>query len=83
MTFEVLAQVQSRRFKVKTFRQRALPREAGSGAGTVTAQLHGYLCVSSFFLVAYLCYRVRPIIHNEALRVFSTQMQGHSFTEGL
>lgn len=71
MTSEVLAQVQSRRFKVKALPQWALPREAGGGAGTMTTQLHSYLCVLSFFLVAYMCCRIRPIIHNEALRVFS------------
>lgn len=49
MTSEVLAQVQSRRFKVKALHQWALPKEAGGGAGTVTAQLHSCLCVLPFF----------------------------------
>lgn len=69
---EVLAQGQSRRFKVKALHLRALPREAGGGAATLTAQLHGCLCVFSFSLVASLWYRIRPIIHSEALRVFSS-----------
>lgn len=83
MTSEVLAQVQSRRCKVKALHQWALPRAAGGGAGTVTAQLQSCLCVLSFSRWLYMCYRIKPIIHNEALRVFSNPDARALLPEGL
>ena len=67
-TSEVLAHVQCRCCKVKALGQWALPRAAGeAGLAHCTVSQLAW-CLFSF-PVAYIRYRIQPIIHNETLSV--------------
>lgn len=70
MTSEVLTQVQSRCWEVKALGQGTLPRAAESAGLAHRPAPHLARCLSSF-PVASIRYCIRPIIHNETLRVFS------------